>query len=378
MPSTGSSDNRKEDHILDALHEQARKLHMARMLPDGELGWEWVQRIQEDFERFLKDTGYTLRKVSKKLGAGFSPPVLSQFRNMSGPDDYIGDRDRIVRKLNQFMEQEARNQAAPGPADFVETRVAKRMLTAIQNAIELRGIGLIYGPAGVGKTITLEAAVSIFAGSVMVRARSTTRSVGGFARHLAKAMKIKQQGTLYTLQDRFVEALKGTDRPIFIDEAHQLTRQALEFLRDLHDECGVPIILAGTVDLENQISDREHWFGQFSSRTALRYDIAEDWQPGGKSKALFTVAEIVKVFHSNKVRLTDDGALMLTQLANCLGLGGLRICRQVLFVAAQHQKDKPIGRDALTRVLRSMHGRVFTDHRVHREIDKLKDKVKVA
>lgn len=354
--------------ILDQLQEEARRLRVARKLPEGKLTWDWIARVQEDFRAFKEKHALSLHDVAKRLGSGYSASVLSQFLSMASDQDYIGDIDRIVRGVNAFMEQFARAKDSPRPAGFVETRVAKRMLTTVHNAVELRAIGLIYGPSGIGKSLTLQAAHAMFPGSIMLRTRSTTRGVGGMAKQIAAEMRLRAK-TTFEIQAKLIDALKGTDRPLFIDEAHQLHHGALEFLRDLHDECEIPMVLAGTVKLEETISDTERWYGQFASRTALRCDIAEDWQPESKhKKPLFTVDEILKVFQSDKVRLTDDGALMLMKIANCMGIGCLRLCRQVVFVAAKLANGEALNAAILSKVMRQMHGRVHTDSRVEKSI----------
>lgn len=353
--------------ILDQLQEEARRLRVARTLPEGKLSWDLVARVQEDFRAFKEKHSLSLSDIAKRLGPGFSSAVLSSFLSMDGPEKYIGDTDRVVRGVNAFMEQFVRAKESPRPTGFVETRVAKRMLTTVQHAVELRAIGLIYGPSGIGKSLTLQAAHSMFPGSIMMRTRSTTRTAGGLAKQLAEEMKVRAT-TTYQIQRKLIESLQDTDRPLFVDEAHQLHHGALEFLRDLHDECGIPMVLAGTAQLEKAVSDTDIWYGQFSSRTALRCDLIEHWNPDSRhKKPLFSVEEIRKVFQSDKVRLTDDGALMLMKVANCMGIGCLRLCRQVVFVAAK-LSDQPLDAAILSKVMRQMHGEFHNEKRIDKSI----------
>lgn len=361
--------------IIDQLHDDARRLRVARKLPDGQLEWEWIERVQSDFKTFKESHALSLDNIAKRLGQGYSPSVLSSFLAMKSGQEYIGDINRITRGLNQFMEQFARTKESPRPAGFVETRVAKRMLSLIQNAIELRAIGVIYGPSGVGKSMTFAAAASIFAGSILIRARSTARTPAPFARQMCDALRLNpSRMSSFSIQSRLIETLKGTDRPVLVDEAHHMGMQSLEFLRDLHDECEIPVVLIGTIDIEKCVSDTSQWYGQFASRTALRYDITEvvgagsGGSGGRKSKPLFTKEDVIAVFHSDKLRLTDDGVMLLVRLANSLGLGCLRLCRQVVFVAAKTSGGQAIDAELLLRVLRQMHGHVHMTERVERVI----------
>ena len=121
---------------------------------------------------------------------------------------------------------------------------------------------------------------------------------------------------------RLIEKLVGTGRPLIIDEAHQLSPTGLELVRDLHDETGCPVILAGTLNLNQSVDDGDVFFGQFSSRVALRYNVCEDLaaRPGdGGPQPLHSMDEIRRLCESDKVRFTDDAPesrLLLTKIAN--------------------------------------------------------------
>src|SRR3990172_789793 len=344
-----------EQDILSQLAQSARRLRVARILPDGKLPWEWIRRVHDDFVRFVEEHGLSLSEISRRMGAGFSLSVISQFYGLEAPDQYIGDVDRIARGLNGWMETYLQSLEVPRPAGWVDTAIARRMITVIKNAVEMRSVGLIYSDAGRGKTMTLKAASQIYPQGILVRVRRSTRTPTGLARQLAKALRIKAR-TTQDIEDRLIDTLAGSDRPIMIDEAHQLTMPALEFLRDLHDECEIPIILAGTHQIHEHCNDSTQFFGQFASRTALRYDITEPLRDGGDTRPLHSIAEIRKIWQNDKVRLADDGAALLCKLANLLGFGGLRLCQQVIMVAAKLAEGSVIDAKVVLRVVRRLHG----------------------
>jgi hypothetical protein len=143
--------------IIHKLATDARRLRLGKRLPDGATPWELVQRVRADF-LFLLEQGVTLEDVAHAMGDGYSRGTLSRFCNLIEPTDYASDLDRIVRGVNQFLETIARRQEAPKPEGWVETSGARHMLLVIAKAIELQAIGLIYSDAGLGKTLTLQAA----------------------------------------------------------------------------------------------------------------------------------------------------------------------------------------------------------------------------
>jgi DNA transposition AAA+ family ATPase len=342
--------------ILTQLAEDARRLRVARNLPEGKLPWEWIVRVQNDFKEFIERHGLSLSDVSRKMGRGYSSATLSGFCAMQSATDYIGDADRVVRGLNQFMETHARSLDVPRPAGWVETAVATRMITLIKNAVELRAIGTICSDAGRGKTMTLQAAKGIYQQAILIRVLRSTRTPAALARHIAKELRIKAR-TFYEAEAAIIDALKGSDRPILIDEAHQLTMDALEFLRDLHDVCDIPLILAGTKQISDKCNDDDQFFGQFSSRTALRYDVTEGLRHDAKPRPLHTVAEIKRIWTSDKVRIADDGLVLLAKLANLLGFGALRRCDRALHVASRLSDGKPIDAALILLCLRRLHTR---------------------
>jgi len=358
------------DDILDRIAQDARRLRVARNLPEGKLSWDWIQRVQQDFEELLHAQGLSVQQVSRKLGKGFSPSTLSQFRSMESGDEYIGDIDRIVRGINQFIETYVRSQQVQRPRDWIDTAVAKRMMSVIRNSVELTSIGIIYSDAGRGKTMTLQAASQTFPGSILLRIGRRSRTCPGLARTLARTLRMKSNRTTGDLEEALIDQLTGSGRLILIDEAHQLDFAALELLRDLHDECALPIVFAGTIDINKKLTDSDVFYGQFNRRVAARYDVTENQRDGGGStKPLHSVDEIRRMFQGEQVRLTDDGATTLMHMANLLGMGGLGLCNQVMLMAQRVAEDGIVDSKTILKVVKQMHGVEHYKHRVERAIE---------
>jgi len=152
-------------------------------------------------------------------------------------------------------------------------------------------------------------------------------------RPFAQVLGVRLGPQAHILYERILDATKGAGRLLMVDEAHRLDRSDLEVLRDLHDEAGMGIVLAGTRDLA-QTCFGESEMGQLSSRIALRIDLVELMAQGGDGgPPLHSVDEIMKMFYSQQVRLSSDAAETLRRIAQVPGLGGLRLCRQLWTVA---------------------------------------------
>jgi len=350
----------KTSELIEELAKEARQLKIGQKLPEQDpLPIEKIRAVRDDFDFLVRQRGITIQRIGEALGPGFSRGPLSKFRNIEQREDFPGDVDRMTRALNTFMETLVRRKDAKRPAGFIETDVAKRILTVVSKTIELSSIGLIYGDAGRGKSMTLRAAKEIHRGSVLIRVLQSTRRPRGLAIQIAKALNLPAtRASTYVAESKIIEALRGTGRAIIVDEAHQLGPDALELVRDIHDETGCPMILAGTMRLHDQVSDQQLYFGQLSSRTAIKYDLGEELRGGGGGdpKPIHSIDEIKQLYERDKVRFTDDGRLLLTKLANIPGLGGLRLCSKVVQVARSLSQGELIDAELLLRVIRTLHG----------------------
>lgn len=322
-----------------------------------------IAQVARDFKRWLSETRRSMGAVSKTLGEGFSPSVLSQF----GSAVYKGDCEKIARAVNEYMERHAVAAEASLPEDFVETDIARRILTVCRTTITsamsgVGSIGLVTGPAGYGKTKTAEAATRLWHGAIYIRVNSTSRRAPGLINTLCGRLGAPQRNSADRKQQMLVEHLKGSSRPLFVDEAHRLAEGGLEAVRDLVDEAAIPCVLLGTVDLNKHVNDTEMFYGQFNSRVVARCDITEKMLRPKNPRPLTTVEEIIEMFGRGRLRLTNDGARFLCALANLPGIGGFRVCAQLCRVASglREFRGKPVDEKTLRAILREFHGVAYS------------------
>ena len=378
-----STRNRTAD-ILAALASDDRRLRVGQKLPEqGEIPWELIERVRDDLNFMVSQPGITAKMVM--AATGISKTRFHRFGRATSRESVRCDVDRITRQINTFLETIARRNEAQLPDGFVRTQVAERMLTIIGKTIELLSIGVIYADAGRGKSMTLEAATHIYPGSVLLRVRQHSRTPTGLAKALGKALQVRGLRDGFSAASNVIQTLQGTGRCLLIDEAHQLKHEAFELLRDIHDEAGVPIILAGTVKLNDAVNDHDMFFGQMSSRIALRYNVTEGLTatgndgPGGQP--LHSIDEIKQLYERDKVRLTGDGRILLTRLANLPGLGGLRLCAkivQVAWAAASGEGKDAIDAALLLKVVRAMNDKAFAIHTIEPAIQASTQQMKIG
>ncbi len=287
-----------------------------------------IRAIRLQLGQYIKQHKITISGVAKSLGR--SPAALSQF--LSGK--YAGDAKKLTMDVKAWMEDDLQRRRAPNYEGFVTTNVAKTILSALHFASKTNGIALIYGPAGIGKSMTVNAYSKKHPGTILMRIRVGALRVRGMLNLLCNELNIHE----YQHTDRnftlIAEKIAHTDRMIIVDEAHRLKFDGLEAIRDIHDITECPVALIGTSNMIRQIDeglrDTRDWItDQFSSRSCIRQDLLSAMRSGG-GKLLFTEKEIFEIFDEQKLRLIPESARWLAALASTPGIGGLRRVRRVL------------------------------------------------
>ena len=327
------------DDSLDRLMEQdGRRLLQARMLPtEGLLTPKQCDQVRSAAQAYRIKHGISYANLARQVG-GFNTSTASQILRGTYAVANPTTLDEHLRAINDWMEVDARRRRTKPQTNFVETYVAKRLYACAAKASESCIIAVAHGPSGIGKTMVGHVIAERFPGTIFVRLSTGNTSYTALRDLLAVRLRLhgrkrgKPETVGLTINERIFEKLRGSHRMIVIDEAHRISDSALEFLRDIFDECSVPILLMCTKDLLDRIrkdADEDH--GQLYSRCEYICDLTagRDKVPGG-NKPLFSISEIRKLFASDKVRLLPEAQQYLQDVANMLGQGSLRRCRGIV------------------------------------------------
>lgn len=340
---------RTQQRVLNALEQDAQVIRAARKLPmTGTISPEQAEDARLNAINYIKANELTRKTVAK--GIGLSVSVVTEALN----GKYKGDSTDVIRKINNWVEQHARSKDSDRPQCFVSTTVARHMLRIIEDTMRTRSTAVIYGPAGVSKTtICLEAARVYHVGSIHIPCNVTCTSLASFSRLWCKCLGVAPGGSNADRFDRIVEVLKDTTRCQMIDDAQKLlpsrsrsvrssetTSKSLEFIFDVHDATGAPIVFFGTTEVAQAIGDERMHLGQLSSRVKSRYSITlaamEDGRP------LFTAEEVIEFASSigPQFRLTPGAADHLAKISSTPGNGGLRRVKYILSMAFACMKSR--------------------------------------
>jgi len=311
---------------------------------DGPLTDEQRRAAMGNFKRYIDKRSFTIADVAHELGT----PKASTIRELT-LGTYREGSDAHIRTLNNWIEQNARRRAVKLKNDFDSTtKVAKDIFNVARMVRENSTMGLVFGPAGIGKSRCSQAVYEVTAGAILVRTLNSTRTPKGLIGALADVLHCRSahrnaEHAKQTQEERVIAKLAESNRLIIIDEAHKLTTDAVEVLRDIHDAAGVPILLVATRDLHTRIlRSLTPDLGQLYSRFDIILSLVQGHDPNGGDgkKPLFTIEQIKKICAQPQIRLARDAEEYLSDIANQLGYGSMRRCKIVLVNGARAARKR--------------------------------------
>ena len=194
--------------------------------------------LQERLESYLANSGISQAKLAPKVG--ISQTALSQYRRSKYDN---GDIAELERKLEEFFRTEEAVEAAAVKAapyrptlDYIPTSISEDVYKAIQYCQIERGMVILHGDAGIGKTKGAERFIRENPNAaVYIQATPSSGTLGNILKLLARALRIPETRNKLELQLAIRDKLEGTNKVIIIDEAQHLKLNALEEIRTLSD-----------------------------------------------------------------------------------------------------------------------------------------------
>ncbi|MGA2442458.1 MAG: ATP-binding protein [Tepidisphaeraceae bacterium] len=336
-------------------------------MPTKELSEPELNSLRNRLESWRVRKGLSLAKIETMLGgahaaSAYGKGTISQF--ISGK--YKGDNQKVAVAILRLLNNEAIRDEGRMPKDCVEMRLSAEIDAIFTLTCKCNAMAAIGAPSGCGKTFVAKALTEKWNGVYITVNHTFTPLQFLMALAIALGRPENQKGGKAELHRFIVAALKGTSRPVVIDEAHILGK-SINFVRGIHDEAEVPIILMGTAEIMSLIDDRGHGAGQFASRTIF-YNAIEKARgmatpdDGAKAAAqcLFSIEEVKAFFASRRIRLDKDSLKLAWQLANLPGFGSLRMIERAAAVVFDLAPEtETIERDQFVGALRLLHSADF-------------------
>lgn len=230
------------------------------------------------------------------------------------------------------MRQAAEDAAAVGSAHgaggeeigrIVETSVTRKVAKLCRYCLAEKVIGMVIGGTSTGKTTSLLAYCRENPSAIYIHAMGRTNTRHGLVDAIWRRAGFRGPRSWIEKWDQAVEHFRSdgiTLRLLLIDDAHVCTFGVMETIRELHDETGMGVVLAGTTRLSSTVSlkgDAHQLYEQLRARVQIvrpiRWPTPED------------VAAVAAAWAPSDVRLTKAAMDYLHKLAQ--QLGGLRLVK---------------------------------------------------
>lgn len=235
------------------------------------------KELQQRLEQHLTSNGITQNAAAKQIGV--SPTALSQYRN----SNYPGSVTEVERKIEEYLrtqtsvETHEANTVGRKTEAYVATSISEDVYRAIQYCQLERGMMILHGDAGIGKT---KGAMKFIqenpTNAIYIKCSPTSGSLNNTMKLLAKALKLPETRNKMDMILSIADRLRGTDKVIILDEAQHLKLNTLEELRNLSDpdsvtgERGTGIVLIGNTEIYNRMLGKQQaQFAQLFSRVKL-------------------------------------------------------------------------------------------------------------
>ena len=328
------------DRAFELIGQDGRVARTARMLDANErLQPNQRKDIAERVLRFIDEHGITQATVARECGIStttISEVLRNQYKGKTS--------DRQLVKLHNWLELAARRENIIRSRTFVETSVATEILQVAGIVAETCRCGVIFGPAHIGKTLTLNAIVGDqrFGDPVLITVDESTVRAFALCRSICARFDLPTGSTFDRVFHRLVNRLAGTQRMLMFDEADLAQYHALEMIRQLHDQTGCPILLCGKPKIYQRLGFRE--VGDFSevtdqlaARIVIRRDLTARTR-GDNPQPLFSLEDIRKLIKQSdlKLRVSPDAIKWLQDRASSLGCGGIGHALICLYLVHRH------------------------------------------
>lgn len=265
------------------------------------------RHLVEKIIRWLNNqTGSGDKKTQRMLGraSGVNQTTVQSVLKgtyPSSPTKWLKELDAATQRLD------ARDATHQGSIGFVETSVYRTVQAACKRAHLYHNFAVVAAYVGTGKTTGLKhyaeehhkTALLIEATPDMTPTVLLDELVELTQAVVHKAHRYSR-GTKSDRMKGIIQALKGSDKLLIIDEAETVQPSTLEYVRRISDKAGIGVVLAGTEKLSPMVRDTQGRFGQISSRVGFWPEVIKAIDPSD-CRALVEAA-----FRADKVKLTTE------------------------------------------------------------------------
>lgn len=240
---------------------------------------EYDRPLIEQVDEYIKTSRVSQEQLAAQIG--ISGAALSSWRRYKYGGNIANVEDKVRYFFEHTAEKTRRNQRLQPylpTVEYVPTSISEEIVAAIKYCQIEKGITIIDGDAGIGKTMAAKKFVQDNKHvAIYLEASPVFGHLGSFLKLLSKALSIPDNYPRYEQTRLIRQRLIGSDIVLIIDEAQHLQYRTLEEIRTMSDpgkisgDKGIGIVLIGNREVYDRMLGRqEARFAQLFSRITWR------------------------------------------------------------------------------------------------------------
>lgn len=224
------------------------------------------QQAREAIIAYRDGSGKSQSEIARELGV--SAGMLSAFLGGTYKTPHT-----LIPKIEALLAKTESRKLAPRAPGFALTTVSKQVMDAIEYCHLQGKIGVIYGDAGIGKTMAIRQYCEENPMAISITISPAFATMSGVNDLLSERIGVREKNAR-RIYSEIVSRLNGSGRVIIIDEAQHLTKKTLEHLRSISDEAGIGICLVGNEEVYSRLKGSgKADFAQIFSRIGIRQPV---------------------------------------------------------------------------------------------------------
>lgn len=239
--------------------------------------------LQNRLRAYVKSIG---SQATAAENIGINKAIISLYLHSNygkGSKFDKGNLHNTEKKLEEFFQIQDAQDRQPSrqspdrveQMQYVPTSTSEHVYKSIRYCQLEKGISMIYGDAGIGKTMAARKFAKDYpTATVYMRVTPVTGVMSRFIRKLAAKLNIAPSRDIGQLQEDICDKLMGTNIVLIIDEGQELRYSTMEWLRSLCDyddereKPGIGIALIGNARMYTRMQGRkEELYAQQFSRS---------------------------------------------------------------------------------------------------------------
>lgn len=229
-------------------------------------GKQTTQDIRDRLAAYQADQGLTLKELGSRVGK--SEAFVSRY--LGGDATAVGDVEAFERAVVDMLDNAVRKRR--WEEIFFQTEAIKTCYIVFDLIRESSDIGLVTGPAGIGKSTASRKYAAENKTVISFVAEESNGMSWGVVGGICSCLDMRKWQPGKMKRAEFVrEKLTGSERLIIVDNAQRLCGSGLRWLFDLHDHTGVSIALVGNPEVLDKLKHSD----QLLSRIGFKQDIGE-------------------------------------------------------------------------------------------------------